>query len=167
MARGSATSGRVAVDSTFIGRATRRATVSGYIWPRRLGTSSPKMMVSTVIIITTKAVAPTEAPRSGTLKVSISQCATGSLKAASPTMPFNTPMDVMPICTVDNHCVGFSCSAIAATAPGCPLSTITCKRALRLVLKAISDMAKAPLITIRKSSSVKSMRAAKPLAVAV
>ena len=45
LAPSSQTKGRVAVDSQFIGRATSRAMVSGYIWPRRLGTSSPKMMV--------------------------------------------------------------------------------------------------------------------------
>ena len=35
------TKGREAIDSTFIGRATRRAMPSGSIWPMRLGTSSP------------------------------------------------------------------------------------------------------------------------------
>ena len=35
-----------------------------------------------------------------------------------------------------------SCSFIAAWAPPSPLSTITCKRALRLAVSAISDMAK-------------------------
>jgi hypothetical protein len=46
-----------AVDSQFIGRATSRATVSGYICPSRLGTSSPKMMVRMVMITTTRPVA--------------------------------------------------------------------------------------------------------------
>ncbi len=35
------TKGREAIDSMFIGRATRRAMPSGLIWPMRLGTSSP------------------------------------------------------------------------------------------------------------------------------
>ena len=73
----SATSGRVAVESQFIGRATRRATVSGYIWPRRLGTSSPKTMVSMVINATTKPVAPICAALSATPRLCTNQCAKG------------------------------------------------------------------------------------------
>jgi hypothetical protein len=47
-----------------------------------------------------------------------SQCASGAAEGASPTMPLSTPMDVMPICTVDRNLVGFSCRSIAACAPG-------------------------------------------------
>ena len=75
------TSGRVAVDSRFIGRDTRRATFSGYIWPRRLGTSSPKMMVSTVMMKTTRPVAVMAAAFSAMPKVAISHCASGAAKA--------------------------------------------------------------------------------------
>ena len=57
LAPSSQTKGRVAVDRKFIGRATSRAIVSGNIWPSRLGTSSPKMMVRKVITATTRAVA--------------------------------------------------------------------------------------------------------------
>ena len=57
---------RAIVDSTFIGRDTRRATISGYIWPTRLGTSSPKMMVRKVMITTTIAVALISAARACT-----------------------------------------------------------------------------------------------------
>ena len=49
---------------------------------------------------------------------------------------------------------------IAACAPGSPLSTITCNRALRLAVSAISDMANRPLRRIRKTRSVTSMNAA-------
>ena len=60
----SRTKGRAMKDSHSIGGATRRATDSGYIWPRRLGTSSPKMMVRKVMITTTKAVPAMSAARS-------------------------------------------------------------------------------------------------------
>ena len=45
LADSSRTKGRAARLSSAIGRATSRATVSGYIWPMRLGTSSPNTMV--------------------------------------------------------------------------------------------------------------------------
>ena len=67
----STTSGRVAADSHCIGGATIAATVSGNIWPMRLGTSSPKMMVTTVMISTTSAVAVTCAGTRLRLKVSV------------------------------------------------------------------------------------------------
>ena len=38
--------------------------------------------------------------------MAISHCASGSAKAFSPTMPLSTPIDVMPICTVDRNLVG-------------------------------------------------------------
>ena len=44
------TNGRVISESHSIGRATRRATFSGYISPKRFGTSSPKMMVRKVML---------------------------------------------------------------------------------------------------------------------
>ena len=152
-----ATKGRVAVDNQFMGRATRRASDSGYICPSRLGTSSPKMMVMMVMVTTTSAVAPTAAVCWAMPKNFTSQVAKGAAKAASPTMPLSTPMDVMPICTVDKNLVGLSCRSIAACAPGSPLSTMTCKRALRLALSAISDMANRPLSRIKKMSSERSM----------
>ncbi len=42
----SITNGFVAVEIHSIGRATMRATGSGYIWPSRFGTSSPKTIVA-------------------------------------------------------------------------------------------------------------------------
>ena len=51
------TNGRVTFDRTSIGRATTRATASGYIWPIRFGTSSPKTIVRKVIVTTTSPVA--------------------------------------------------------------------------------------------------------------
>ncbi len=93
----SATKGRVASDSPFIGGATSRATVSGYIWPSRLGTSSPKMIVRKVMITTTSAVAEICAHCSPIGRCCCSQCDSGAAKAASPTMPLSTPIDVMPI----------------------------------------------------------------------
>jgi hypothetical protein len=86
-------------ESHSIGRATKRATVSGYCRPIRFGTSSPKMMLRKVIVTTTIAVAVISAARSPMLKVACSQCANGAEKAASPTMPFRMLIDVMPICT--------------------------------------------------------------------
>ena len=51
------TKGRVISESHSIGRATTSATFSGYINPKRLGTSSPKMIVMKVTVSTTIAVA--------------------------------------------------------------------------------------------------------------
>ena len=109
----SLTNGRAISDSHSIGRATRRATVSGYIRPSRLGTSSPKMMVRKVIVTTTIAVAVISAARSPMRKVACSQCANGAENAASPTMPLRMPIEVMPICTTDRNLVGLSCSSSA------------------------------------------------------
>ena len=153
------TNGRTAEDSRSIGRATSTATRSGYIWPSRLGTSSPKMMVKKVMITTTRAVAVTSTARWLSMGSSlISQVASGCENAASPTMPLSTPMDVMPICTVDSHLVGSSCSTCAANAPGSPASAITASRALRDAVSAISDIANKALTRIRKTSRATSMQ---------
>ena len=151
------TSGRVIIASTAIGRATRRATVSGCVWPRRLGTSSPKMMVRIVMMMTTSAVATIGAASSSSPSVPTNQPDNGAAKAASPTMPLSTPIDVMPICTVDRKRVGLSCSSIAASAPGSSAATITCRRALRLAVSAISDIAKTPFRRIRNMRRATSM----------
>ena len=66
-------------------------------------------------------------------------------------------MDVIPIWTVERNWVGLSSKRRAAIAPASPVSAITCNLALRLAAKAISDMAKIPLITTRKISSAKSI----------
>ena len=95
------------------------------------------------------------------LKLSVSQRARGAAKAASPTMPLSTPMDVMPICTTERNLVGCSCSSIAQRAPASPDSTITCSRALRLAVNAISDMANRALSRIRKTSRATSMQGAR------
>ena len=89
------TKGRATKAVHCMGRDTQRATSSGYICPMRLGTSSPKIMVRKVIKVTTKAVAVMAATDSDQPQ-SISQCAKPALKAASPTMPLSTPIDVMP-----------------------------------------------------------------------
>ena len=91
----------------------------------RLGTSSPKMIVNTVMITTTRPVALSAAAPAGTWKAARSQTAKGSANAASPTMPFMIPIEVMPICTVERNLVGLSCSAIAASTPGSPASSMT------------------------------------------
>ena len=65
LADSSLTKGLAAKHSAFIGRATSRATASGYIWPTRLGTSSPKMIVRKVMMITTPASAAISAARCG------------------------------------------------------------------------------------------------------
>ncbi len=92
-------------------------------------------MVRKVITITTIAVAEMSAARSCMPKVRCSQFANGAEKAASPTMPLSTPIEVMPICTIDRNLVGLSCRSIAACAPASPVSTITCSRALRLAVE--------------------------------
>jgi diadenosine tetraphosphatase ApaH/serine/threonine PP2A family protein phosphatase len=56
-----------------MGRDTSRATASGYICPSRLGTSSPKMMVNTVMMTTTRPVAAMLAGPGATCSVSRSQ----------------------------------------------------------------------------------------------
>ena len=87
-----------------------------------------------------------------------SQADSGCENAASPTMPFSTPIEVMPICTVDKNLVGSSCNTCAARAPGSPASTITVSRALREVVKAIYDIANKALTRIRNSSRATSMQ---------
>ena len=157
----SLTKGRAISESHSIGCAASRATVSGYICPIRLGTNSPKMIVRKVIAMTTIAVAVMAAARAWIANVALSQCANGSENAASPTMPFRMPIDVMPICTTERNLVGLSCRSIAACAPASPASTITCSRALRLAVSAISDMANNAFSRIRKTSRATSMRGVK------
>jgi len=118
------------------------------------------MMVRTVMLITTSAVATMAAVVAATPSAAANHCDKGCENAFSPTMPFSTPMEVMPICTVDKNFVGLSCRSMAAAAPGSAASTITCNRALRLAVSAISDMAKRPLSRMRKTRSDVSMRAA-------
>ena len=86
-----------------------------------------------------------------------SQWATPLLKAASPTMPLSTPMEVMPTCTVLKNWLGWPSSTRAACAPLSPASAIAAKRALRLPAKANSDMANTPLSKVRKTISKNSI----------
>ena len=109
------------------------------------------------MITTTMAVAVTRATLSFSANAECSQFASGCENAASPTMPFSTPIEVMPICTVDSHRVGCSCSSMAASAPLSPASTITARRAFREAVNAISDMANKALSRIRNSSKATSM----------
>ena len=148
-------------DSHSIGRATQPRHRLGIDLAERLGTSSPKMMVRKVMVSTTIAVAVISAARvAGCANVSCSQRANGAENAASPTMPFSMPIEVMPICTTDRNLVGLSCRSIAACAPDSPASSITCSRALRLAVSAISDMANSAFRRIRNSSRATSMRRA-------
>src|SRR5437763_1032921 len=122
----------------------------------RLGTSSPNRMVMYVMIATTMAVALTDEARGGTPSVR-SHAATSSLKAASPMMPLMMPMEVMPTCTVERNCVGWSSSFRAACAPPSPSSAIAASRPRRVEASAISDMANRALSTVRNAISRKSM----------
>ncbi len=106
---------------------------------------------------TTSAVALMSATLGVALSVTSSHCAKGCENAASPTMPLSTPIEVMPICTVDSHLVGCSCNSMATAAPRSWLSTITASRALREAVSAISDMANTPLSRIKKTSRATSI----------
>ncbi|MNL50138.1 hypothetical protein D3C87_1731270 [compost metagenome] len=86
-----------------------------------------------------------------------SHSARGPAKAASPTIPFRTPIDVMPIWMVERKRVGSSPSFTAAAAPLSPSSISFCSRALRAVTSAISDMANRPLRRMRAKSMAISM----------
>ena len=115
-------------------------------------------MVVKVMAVTTSAVAPMDATFS--LRPNpASHSATGPLNAASPTMPFSMPIEVMPTCTVERNCVGRSISLSAAPAPASPLSSIAARRALRLDATASSDIANKPLSRVRKTISSRSMQA--------
>ena len=118
----------------------------------RLGTSSPNTMVTKVMTATTIAVATPWAVLSATPKVRI-QADRSSLNAASPTMPLSMPMEVMPTCTDDRNCVGCSSRCSAVCAPLSPTSAIAARRALRLAARDISDIANAPLSSVRKMIS--------------
>jgi hypothetical protein len=122
----------------------------------RLGTNSPKMMVTKVMTVTTTAVALIDAA----LSVKPQPCSTApklALKAASPTMPLSMPIDVMPTCTVDKNRVGWSMSLSAAAAPWSPPSAMATKRSRRLADSAISDMANTPFNSVRMTMSRTSM----------
>ena len=105
LAESSCTKGLASVAKASINGAVTRATVSGYSWPMRLGTNSPKTMVMKVMSVTTNAVARPCASDSERPWV-CSHSEKSSLNAASPTMPLSTPIEVMPICTVDKNRVG-------------------------------------------------------------
>ncbi|SMG64912.1 hypothetical protein BMETH_284_2 [methanotrophic bacterial endosymbiont of Bathymodiolus sp.] len=77
------------------------------------------------------------------------QSASGLANTASPTIPLNTPIDVMPICTVDKNLVGSSDNLSATAADLSPSAANFTKRAFLAVTRAISDMANKPLVTIR------------------
>ena len=117
----------------------------------------PEQLVLKVIRVTTNAVAKPDAQFSGTPWAS-NQNEKSSLKAASPTMPFSTPIDVMPICTVDKNCVGCAIKRSAACAPVSPASANAAKRALRLEDSAISDMANKPFKKVKKTISNTSIK---------
>jgi len=116
----------------------------------RLGTSSPNTMVMKVMTTTTTAVDRMFAVASVSPLASI-QRPRSPLKAASPTMPLSMPMEVMPTCTDDRNCVGFSSSFSAVMEPLSPASAMAARRALRLEASASSDMANAPLSSVRKT----------------
>jgi hypothetical protein len=105
------------------------------------------MMVMMVMTVTTMPVATYPDGFGGMPRPCI-QCASESLKAASPTMPFRTMIDVMPTCTVDRKRVGCSISFSAVAAPRSPSSAMACRRALRLEASPSSDMAKTPFSTV-------------------
>ena len=86
-----------------------------------------------------------------------SQCESGSASAASPTMPFSTPISVMPIWMVERKRLGFWPSATAAAAPRSPSSMWRCIRVLRAVTSEISDIAKSPFNRMSPASSRISM----------
>ncbi len=85
------------------------------------------------------------------------QVARPLLKAASPIMPLSMPMEVMPTCTDERNCVGLSSRPRAAWAPLSPDSPMAVSLALRLEARAISDMAKTPLSSVKKAISKKSI----------
>src|SRR3990167_3720710 len=122
----------------------------------RLGTSSPNTIVMKVMTVTTIAVAEMSAARGNAPRPCI-QTDRLPLKAASPIMPLSMPMEVMPTCTDDRNCVGFSSNPSAACAPLSPDSAMSLSRALRLEARASSDMAKTPLSRVKKTMSRRSM----------
>ena len=87
----------------------------------------------------------------------ISQRPRPALKAASPKIPLSKPIEVIPTCTEDRNCVGFSSSANAACAPLSPASANASRRALRLEANANSDIANTPLSSVSNAISRKSM----------
>ena len=62
-------------------------------------------------------------------------------------------MEVMPTCTDERNCVGFSSNLRAVIEPLSPASAMAARRALRLDARASSDMANAPLSRVRKTMS--------------
>ena len=150
------TNGLVKMANHNIGRATKRAMASGLICPMRLGTSSPNTIEKNVILTTTKPVANGLARRSSTPNC-CNIMLTGGLKAASPTIPLSTPIEVMPICTADKKRVGSSPSRNAVAAAPSPCWARFCRRALRAATKAISDMAKKPFSKIKPNNMAMSM----------
>src|SRR5574337_1911375 len=107
---------------------------------------------------TTSAVALMSATGAGT-PIHCSQPDTLPLNAASPMMPLSMLIEVMPTWTDDRNWVGRASSAIAATAPLSPPSTITPSRALRLEANAISDIANTALSRVNSAISRSSMDA--------
>src|SRR3954469_18032264 len=152
----SATNGRVKRARSSMGRARRRATASGSSWPRRLGTSSPSTIEKYVISTTTAAVAAYSTNLPSRPRPFSHSTRTGA-SAASPTMPFRMPIEVMPIWMVERNCVGPSCRRSAACAPASPSAASGCRRPLRAAMSAISDMAKAPFSRIRANRIATSM----------
>ena len=122
----------------------------------RLGTSSPNTIVTNVIAVTTMAVALISAAPCGT-PYSINQAAKPALNAASPRIPFNMPIEVMPTCTEERNWVGSLSKFSAARAPGSPLSASAMSRILRLEASANSDMANTPLSSVNSAISRKFM----------
>jgi hypothetical protein len=72
-------------------------------------------------------------------------------------MPLSTPIEVIPIWTVDKNRVGWPINSKAARAPAAPASSMATKRALRLEDKAISAMAKPPLRRVKPMISSSSI----------
>ena len=144
------TTGFAIVASANIKGAVKRATDSGNNCPIRLGTNSPNKIVLSVIKVTTHAVARPSANRSAT-PCAINQRDKFKLNAASPTIPLSTPIEVIPICTVDKNCVGCASKRKAARAPESPSASSATKRGLRHDAKAISDIANMPLNSVRRT----------------
>src|SRR5574338_1128975 len=85
-------------------------------------------------------------------------------KAASPTMPFRSPITVMPIWMVERKRVGSRLNLTAAAASVSPWLASAVSRGMRAVSSATSDMANAPLMMIKPASiriSMVALRSAK------
>ena len=134
---------------TLIGPATIFETFSAALIPILFGTSSPKIKVRNITMIT---MIPLERDRETDSETPIcrNDSASDDASLSPEKIPVRIPIKVIPTWMAERNLSGSDASFKAVLAPGRPFSASVWRLDLRAEIRAISDIAKKPFRRIRK-----------------